>query len=44
MYALKNMLMLSEFCSQDYSVNNTSVITVIPCKYDWNHVLRGIFK
>ena len=36
--------MLSEFCSQDFSVNKTLVITVMPCKYDRNHVLCGIFK
>ena len=28
-----------KFCSQDFSVNKTLVITVIPCKYDRNHVL-----
>ena len=36
--------MISEFCSQDFSVNKTLVTTVIPCKYDRNHVLCGIFK
>ena len=36
--------MISEFCSQDFSVNKTLVITVIACKYDRNHVLCGIFK
>ena len=41
---MKNILMLSEFCSQDFSVNKTLVITVIPCKYDRNHVLCGTFK
>ena len=33
-----------KFCSQDFRVNKTLVITVIPCKYDRNHVLCGIFK
>ena len=36
--------MLSEFSSEDFSVNKTLVITVMPCKYDMNHVLCGIFK
>ena len=41
---LENILMFSEFCSQDFSVNKTLVITVMPCEYDRNHVLCGIFN